>query len=110
MRERFDVPHVFFVHYKLISISPGGYVTLLHPEGAVRSGLKLPDNAIGEQIKVQFREAQETGGIDVIMLKYHLSTHFFTLSIQFEFNNNFQVTVTQSMGEEQITSFGISEP
>lgn len=69
VRERFDVPHVFTVHYKLVNISPEGTVTVLHREGAVRTGLKLPDNALGEQIRKAFTECQEEGGLDVIMLK-----------------------------------------
>uniref|UniRef100_A0A1B0CZB2 Translation initiation factor 5A C-terminal domain-containing protein n=1 Tax=Phlebotomus papatasi TaxID=29031 RepID=A0A1B0CZB2_PHLPP len=83
VRERFDVPHVFTVHYKLVNISSEGTVTVLHRDGAVRTGLKLPDNALGEQIRKAFTECQEEGGLDV--------------------------TVTQSMGEEHITSFGLWE-
>ncbi|XP_059617360.1 eukaryotic translation initiation factor 5A-like [Phlebotomus argentipes] len=91
VRERFDVPHVFRVHYKLVNISEDGQVTLLSRSGAIRSGLKLPNSELGETIKRQFNELLKEGGLD------------------FEFNNNFQVTVTQSMGEEHITSFGVWE-
>ncbi|GAB0098459.1 hypothetical protein DMENIID0001_141970 [Sergentomyia squamirostris] len=91
VRDRFDVPHVFKINYKLVSLTPMGTTTLLTTEGAVRSGIKLPDNELGQKIREEFTEMQKEGGLD------------------FEFNNNFQVTVTQSMGEEHITAWGLWE-
>ncbi|XP_055684123.1 pharyngeal muscle protein 2-like isoform X2 [Lutzomyia longipalpis] len=91
-RERFDVPNVFFVPYKLAYINPAGRCTILNPQGNVKGGLKIPNNNMGKRLKKEFFKYQAEGGTN------------------FEFNNYFEVTLVTAVGQMCVCDFRIRDP
>ncbi|KAG2035475.1 initiation factor 5a [Suillus americanus] len=73
-----DVPNVNRNEYQLLGISDG-FLNLMNTDGGTKDDVKLPDSKLGEEILAGFEVA------DTVM-----------------------VTVTAAMGEEQVTSFKVT--
>ncbi|KAG1766546.1 hypothetical protein CY34DRAFT_807829 [Suillus luteus UH-Slu-Lm8-n1] len=73
-----DVPNVNRTEYQLLGVDDG-FLNLMNTDGGTKDDVKLPDNKLGEEILAGFEVA------DTVM-----------------------VTVTAAMGEEQVTSFKVS--
>ncbi|KAG2076477.1 initiation factor 5a [Suillus decipiens] len=73
-----DVPNVTRTEYQLLGVDDG-FLNLMNTDGGTKDDVKLPDNKLGEEILAGFEVA------DTVM-----------------------VTVTAAMGEEQVTSFKVS--
>ncbi|OAX40759.1 initiation factor 5a [Rhizopogon vinicolor AM-OR11-026] len=73
-----DVPNVNRTEYQLLGIDDG-FLGLMNTDGGTKDDVKLPDGKLGEEIESAYEVA------DMVM-----------------------VTVTAAMGEEQVTSFKVS--
>ncbi|KAG1823025.1 initiation factor 5a [Suillus variegatus] len=73
-----DVPNVNRTEYQLLGVDDG-FLNLMNTDGGTKDDVKLPDSKLGEEILAGFEVA------DTVM-----------------------VTVTAAMGEEQVTSFKVS--
>ncbi|KAG1736211.1 initiation factor 5a [Suillus lakei] len=73
-----DVPNVNRTEYQLLGVDDG-FLNLMNTDGGTKDDVKLPDSKLGEDILAGFEVA------DTVM-----------------------VTVTAAMGEEQVTSFKVS--
>ncbi|KAG2107688.1 initiation factor 5a [Suillus discolor] len=73
-----DVPNVTRTEYQLLGVDDG-FLNLMNTDGGTKDDVKLPDSKLGEDILAGFEVA------DTVM-----------------------VTVTAAMGEEQVTSFKVS--
>ncbi|KAG1894434.1 initiation factor 5a [Suillus fuscotomentosus] len=73
-----DVPNVNRTEYQLLGVDDG-FLNLMNADGGTKDDVKLPDSKLGEEILAGFEVA------DTVM-----------------------VTVTAAMGEEQVTSFKVS--
>ncbi|KAG1774684.1 initiation factor 5a [Suillus placidus] len=73
-----DVPNVTRTEYQLLGVDDG-FLNLMNTDGGTKDDVKLPDSKLGEEILAGFEVA------DTVM-----------------------VTVTAAMGEEQVTSFKVS--
>ncbi|KAG2143418.1 putative HYP2-translation initiation factor eIF5A.1 [Suillus bovinus] len=73
-----DVPNVNRTEYQLIGVDDG-FLNLMNTDGGTKDDVKLPDGKLGEDILSSYEVAE------VVM-----------------------VTVTAAMGEEQVTSFKVS--
>ncbi|KAG0707197.1 putative HYP2-translation initiation factor eIF5A.1 [Suillus ampliporus] len=73
-----DVPNVNRTEYQLLGVDEG-FLNLMNADGGTKDDVKLPDGKLGEEIQAGYEVA------DTVM-----------------------VTVTAAMGEEQVTSFKVS--
>ncbi|KAG1801005.1 initiation factor 5a [Suillus plorans] len=73
-----DVPNVNRTEYQLLGVDDG-FLNLMNTDGGTKDDVKLPESKLGEEILAGFEVA------DTVM-----------------------VTVTAAMGEEQVTSFKVS--